>query len=50
MMAKLVKPYIPEESKLPEFTLKAIVLGVLMAVVLGAASACGPRSITGRPQ
>lgn len=38
-MAKEVKPYIPEESKLPEFTLKAIVLGVLMAVVLGAANA-----------
>ena len=33
------KPFIPEESKLPEFTLKAVVLGIIMAVILGAANA-----------
>lgn len=32
-------PYIPSETSLAEFTLKAIVLGLLMAVVLGAANA-----------
>jgi len=33
------KPYIPAESNLPEFTVKAVLLGVVMAVVLGAANA-----------
>ncbi|MDZ7361574.1 MAG: OPT/YSL family transporter [candidate division KSB1 bacterium] len=33
------KPYIPAESTLPEFTFKAIFLGLVMAVVLGAANA-----------
>ena len=33
------KPYIPAETTLPEFTLRAVVLGVVMAVVLGAANA-----------
>ncbi|MBL7074730.1 oligopeptide transporter, OPT family [candidate division KSB1 bacterium] len=33
------KPYIPYDTKLPEFTLKAILLGILMAVILGAANA-----------
>lgn len=33
------KPFVPAESDLKEFTLKAIVLGVVMAVVLGAANA-----------
>lgn len=33
------KPYVGERSKMPEFTPKAIILGVLMAVVLGAANA-----------
>jgi len=33
------KPYIPAESNLPEFTFKAIFLGLVMAVVLGAANA-----------
>jgi putative OPT family oligopeptide transporter len=33
------KPYIPAESSLPEFTLKAVLLGIVMAVVLGAANA-----------
>ena len=34
-----VKPYIPEQTELREFTFKAILLGVIMAVVLGAANA-----------
>ncbi|MEJ2215450.1 MAG: oligopeptide transporter, OPT family [Gemmatimonadota bacterium] len=33
------KPYVPEDSTLPEFSLRAIVLGVIMAVILGAANA-----------
>ncbi|MEJ2184919.1 MAG: oligopeptide transporter, OPT family [Gemmatimonadota bacterium] len=33
------KPYVPEDSNLPEFSLRAVVLGVIMAVVLGAANA-----------
>lgn len=33
------KPYVPAETDLKEFTFKAVFLGVLMAVVLGAANA-----------
>ena len=33
------KPFVPAESDLKEFTIKAVVLGVIMAVVLGAANA-----------
>jgi len=33
------KPYVPAETNLSEFTLKALILGLLMAVVLGAANA-----------
>ncbi len=33
------KPYVPADSKMPEFTFKAIVLGILMAIFLGAANA-----------
>ena len=32
------EPYVPAETSLPELTWKAVVLGVLMAVVLGAAA------------
>ena len=32
-------PYIPAETNLPEFTLKAILLGIIMAIILGAANA-----------
>ncbi len=39
MAAKPHVPYVPAETTLPELTLKALVLGVLMAVVLGAANA-----------
>ncbi len=39
MAAKPNVPYIPAESTLPELTIKALVLGVLMAIVLGAANA-----------
>jgi len=38
-MSKEFKPYVPADSRMPEFTLKAILLGILMAVVLGAANA-----------
>ncbi len=33
------KPFVPAESELTEFSLKAVVLGVLMAIILGAANA-----------
>lgn len=33
------KPYVPAETDLKEFTFKAVLLGVIMAVVLGAANA-----------
>ncbi len=33
------KPYVPAESNLPEFTFKALFVGLVMAVVLGAANA-----------
>ncbi len=39
MAKKPFKPYVPPESTLPELTIKAVVLGVLMAIVLGAANA-----------
>ena len=32
-------PFVPEETTLPELTIRAVVLGVLMALVLGAANA-----------
>ena len=32
-------PFVPEETSLPELTVRAVVLGVLMAIVLGAANA-----------
>jgi putative OPT family oligopeptide transporter len=38
-MSNEFKPYIPEQTNLPEFTLKAILLGAVMAVILGAANA-----------
>lgn len=33
------QPYVPPEKDLPEFTLRAVLLGVVMAVILGAANA-----------
>ncbi len=33
------KPYVPAETKMKELTVRAVVIGVLMAVVLGAANA-----------
>lgn len=33
------QPYVPEKTDLAEFTLKALILGVIMTVVLGAANA-----------
>lgn len=39
MANKPIKPYVPAETDLKEFTFKALFLGVIMAVVLGAANA-----------
>ena len=39
MEKKPFKPYVAHDSNLAELTIKAMVLGVLMAVVLGAANA-----------
>ena len=36
---KTVTPYVPEQTSLKEFTPKALILGVVMAAVLGAANA-----------
>jgi putative OPT family oligopeptide transporter len=33
------KPYVPESTNLREFTIKALILGVIMTVILGAANA-----------
>ena len=33
------RPFVPEETDLPELTVRALLLGVLMAIVLGAANA-----------
>ena len=33
------KPFVPAETELKEFTLRAVLLGILMAIVLGAANA-----------
>ena len=33
------KPFVPADSDLAELTVKAVVLGVMMAVILGAANA-----------
>ena len=33
------KPFVPIESELPELTFKALALGIIMAIVLGAANA-----------
>lgn len=38
-MTKEFKPYIPAEKNLQEFTLKAMLIGLVLAVVLGAANA-----------
>lgn len=38
-MASKDKPFVPANSKMPELTIKALVLGILMAVLLGAANA-----------
>ena len=39
MSDKEFKPYVPADSTMPEFTLRALVLGLVMCVVLGAANA-----------
>lgn len=33
------KPYVPADTTMPEFTVKAVVLGLIMSVILGAANA-----------
>ena len=33
------KPFVPEGARLPEFTARALILGVIQAVLLGAANA-----------
>ncbi len=39
MSNKKYEPFIPSETKLPEFTLRALLIGLILAVVLGAANA-----------
>src|SRR5256714_8703041 len=33
------RPYVPENMEMPEFTLRAVLLGLVMTVILGAANA-----------
>jgi uncharacterized oligopeptide transporter (OPT) family protein len=33
------KPFIPDKKKIPELTVKALLVGALLAVILGAANA-----------
>ena len=33
------RPFVPENMKMPEFTLRAVLLGLVMTIVLGAANA-----------
>src|SRR5512140_577864 len=39
MSEKPFQPYVPANSTMPEFTVRALLLGLLMAVILGAANA-----------
>ena len=39
MADKEFKPYVPAETVMAELTVKALLLGVLMAIILGAANA-----------
>ncbi len=39
MSEREFKPYVPAEQSMPEMTVKAVLLGVVMAIVLGAANA-----------
>ena len=39
MENKKFKPYIPAEKVTPEFTATSIIIGVLLAVIFGAANA-----------
>ncbi len=39
MEKKPFKPFVPASQELPELTLKAVIIGILMALVLGAANA-----------
>ena len=37
------KPYIPADKITPEFTVTSVIMGMLLAVVFGAANACSLR-------
>ncbi|MGH9794675.1 MAG: OPT/YSL family transporter, partial [Candidatus Acidiferrales bacterium] len=39
-MSKEFKPFVPADSREPEITAKAVVLGVLLSALFGAANAC----------
>ncbi len=39
MSDKAHRPYVPDESTMPEFTMRALLLGLVMSVVLGSANA-----------
>ncbi len=38
LISKVVKPYIPAEAQLPEFSLRAVLMGVVLGMVFGASS------------
>ena len=39
MTPKTYRPFVPEDTKMQEFTLRAVLLGLVLTVVLGAANA-----------
>src|SRR5436305_13395605 len=39
MIAQQFRPFVPESVKMREFTLRAVLLGLVMTVILGAANA-----------
>src|SRR5437868_13842757 len=39
MAEKKFRPYVPESKEMPEFTLRAVLIGLVLTVVLGAANA-----------
>ena len=39
MSEKHTSPYVPADSRMSEFTIRALILGLFMCVILGAANA-----------
>ena len=44
------KPYIPADKVVPEFTVTALLIGILLAIVFGAANAYLGLPVPGKPE